>query len=378
MTESKTLEFKESLNPENLHDRLKLVREIVGMANTNGGRIRIGVADDGTVVGVEGDEADKWDPATIGDLLDRFLNPDHLEIDLRLTSDGCPEGRVVVDVIVPKAANPPLVLCRDGNHGNGAQLVFHKNAVLVRHNTKVETARRSDYLRWREDQRNRILQQFQMVVAAPESAQLRMVDSGEVRDEPSYFLSRSVDLFRQRREKLLDGDDLLYLFVNRDALDLTNSDACELLVQSGLRRRATLFFWLALCSCTAAGVADVLTSALSMSDRDKSDMAGVVPLVAALYLTADEYADLIERMEASSYAHIRQAAVEFSDLRAASRAIDERRAGMVDGRALSDFGDDELLAEASALAVSGGRSRVSRRMPNLGLELLTRRLEGAA
>jgi len=377
VTEGKNLEFKVSLDPEDSRDRLKLVREIVAMANADGGYIRIGIADDGTVVGVDASDTDKWDPASIGDLLHSYLNPDYLEIDLHISTEGCPEGRVVVDVRVPKAMAPPLVLCRDGNHGDSTSAVFKRHAVLVRHNTKVEAASRSDYLRWREEQRNRILQQFQMVVEAPESAHLRMVDSDEVRDEPSYLLSRAADLYRQRREKLLDGDDLVYLFTNRESLDLSDGNACELLVQSALRRRATLFFWLALCGCSASRVGAVLESALNMSDRDKSDMAGVVPLVAALYLSPDEYGDLIDRMESSSYAHIREAAGDLPDVEAARHAIADRRASAVDGRSLSDFGDDELLAEASNLAASGGRSRASRRMPNLGLEFLARRLENS-
>lgn len=43
--EGTTLEFKESLSPT-------FARELVGMANTVGGRILLGVRDDGTVVGV--------------------------------------------------------------------------------------------------------------------------------------------------------------------------------------------------------------------------------------------------------------------------------------------------------------------------------------
>lgn len=375
MPEGTKLEYKENLDPTEPKGRLALVREVVAIANAEGGRILVGVRDDGTIIGVpEADRAD-WDPAVIGDLLDSFVNPDHVEVRIGFDREGCPDGRTVVEVGVSQHQAPPLVLCKDGNHPGADPQMFRKGAVLVRHNTKVEPARRSDFLRWREDLRNRILQQFQMVVEAPETAHLRMVADDEVRDEPQYLLSRAVDLFRQRREKLLDGDDLLYLFENRTTLDLTTDDVAELLIQSALRRRATLFFWLGLVDPPSERVREVLDTALGMSDRDKSDMASAVPIVASLYLTEEEYEEIVARMQASSYAHIREAATDFATLAAARAAVAERRTATIEDTALSDLGDDELLARADELVAEGNTQKASRRMPLLGLEFLSRRLE---
>lgn len=369
------LEYKEDLDPTDPKERLALVREVVAMANAEGGRVLVGVRDDGTVIGVPEADRAHWDPAVIGDLLDSFVNPEHVEVRISFHGEGCPAGRTVVEVGVPQHPAPPLVLCKDGNHAGVDSPMFRKGVVLVRHNTKVESARRSDFLRWRDDLRNRILQQFQMVVEAPETAHLRMVAHDEVRDEPQYLLSRAVDLFRQRREKLLDGDDLLYLFENRGALDLTTDDVAELLIQSALRRRATLFFWLVLVDPPPERVREMLDTALGMSDRDKSDMASAVPIVASLYLTEEEYEEIVARMEASSYAHIRDAATDFATLTAARAAVDERRNGAIEGTALADLGDDELLARADELVAKGNLQKTSRRMPLLGLEFLVRRLE---
>lgn len=375
MPEGMKLEYKEDLDPTGPKDRLALVREVVAMANAEGGRVLVGMRDDGTVIGVPEADRAHWDPAVIGDLLDSFVNPEHVEVRISFNEEGCPTGRTVVEVGVSQHSAPPLVLCKDGNHPGADSPMFRKGVVLVRHNTKVESAKRSDFLRWRDDLRNRILQQFQMVVEAPETAHLRMVAHDEVRDEPQYLLSRAVDLFRQRREKLLDGDDLLYLFENRGALDLTTDDVAELLIQSALRRRATLFFWLALVDPPPEKVREMLDTALGMSDRDKSDMATAVPIVASLYLTEEEYKEIIGLMEGSSYAHIREAATDYATLAAARAAVDERRAGAIDGTALADLGDDELLASADELVAEGNTQRASRRMPVLGLEFLARRLE---
>lgn len=375
MPEGTQLEYKEKLDLTDLRARLALVREVVAMANAQGGRVLIGVRDDGTILGIPEADCSKWDPADIGNLLDSFLNPDHLEVSISFDPGGCPVGRSVVEVRVPEHPAPPLVLCKDGNHTGTDSPVFRKNAVLVRHNTKVELARRADFLRWREELRTRILQQFQMVVEAPETSHLRIVADDEVRDEPQYLLSRAVDLFRQRYEKLLDGDDLLYLYENRGALDLSTDYVVDLLVQSALRRRATLFFWLGLVSPSPAKIREILDTALGMSDRDKSDMASAVPLVASLYLTETEFAEVVARMEASRYSHIRDAASTFPSIAIAKAVVDERRAGAVDGTPLSDLGDDELLAAADELASEGNVQKMSRRMPLLGLEFLARRLE---
>lgn len=55
--------------------------------------------------------------------------------------------------------------------------------------------------------------------------------------------------------------------------------------------------------------------------------------------------------------------------------MDEWSAAAIDRGPLSDFADDQLLAAAKALAEQQNSSRISRRLPNLGLEFLARRLD---
>lgn len=110
-----------------------------------------------------------------------------------------------------------------------------------------------------------------------------------------------------------------------------------------------------------------------MSDRDKSDMASAVPLVAAFYLDAAEYLELARIMAESSYAHISEAARDFPTIVEAAAAVEERRSGAIDRVALSSFSDDQLLDHATELAEENNAGRLSRRMPNLGLEYLARR-----
>ena len=373
LTERDDLELKESLDPMAKRDQLRLVKEIVAMANTKGGRILIGVTDEGKRVGVPDQDRSKWDAARIGDLLDKYLNPDRLEVSHSFRRDGCPPERMVVELVVPQYIDPPLVICRDAASDESNRLFFRKGAVLVRNNTKVEPAARSDFVRWRKADRSRIFEGISTVILNPGSV-VQVAHEDLNRDTPSYLLSRSVDLFRRRPDKLLDGNDLLYLFTNRAHLDTNASDRRRLLLHSALRRRATLFFWLALLDTDADEVAAVLDEALNMRDRDKSDMSGAVPLVAALFMSPSRYRGLIARMADSRYAHIRRAASSYPELADARAAIDKRRGTRLYGRPLSDFSNEELLDFAERTIEEGGLVRTSRQLPLLGIEYLVRRL----
>ena len=370
-TERVDLELKQYLDPGVKRDLMRLVREIVAMANTEGGRILVGVTNDGQRVGVPDRDRSKWDPAPLGDQLDRYINPDHAEVGITFRPDGCPEGMVVVEVAVPQYPDPPLVICRDGS--DQSRTIFKKGDVLVRNNTKVEAASRSDFVRWRAEDRQRLLESFKTVLLNP-SATVQITDGTETLDPPSYLLSRAVDLFRQRPDKLLDGGDLLYLFANRHYLETGSSDRRRLLMHSSLRRQATLWFWLGLMDVEPGEVADVLFEALDMGDRDKSDMSRAMVRVGCLFLTPARYRDLISGMESSGYVHIRRAAAQFREIAEAKASIEKQRRMSIEGWKASDFSDQELFARAEREIERGRHVNISRRLPVLGIEYLLRKM----
>jgi hypothetical protein len=111
-----------------------------------------------------------------------------------------------------------------------------------------------------------------------------------------------------------------------------------------------------------------------MSDRDKSDMAGAIPLIASMYLTQQQYDALIAQMATSTYAHIREAAVDYPTMTDAAAEIERRRETSIDGTSLGDLGDQELLDMAEELVSDGSPHRISRRMSVLGIEYLARKL----
>jgi ATP-dependent DNA helicase RecG len=92
--EGTTLEYKESLSPS-------FTREIVGMANTRGGRIILGVRDDGTVVGVRDSNAIR---ARLQDFARNCDPPIHVTVE--------PLGSVILVTVRESDAKP--VQCSEG------------------------------------------------------------------------------------------------------------------------------------------------------------------------------------------------------------------------------------------------------------------------
>ena len=100
--EGHTLEFKNRVpRPE------RMAREVIALANTDGGKVLVGVDDDGTVLGVKDAEEQHW--ALRQALADRILPP--LELDVE--SVRISRTREVIVVHVPASADRPHVLRPD-------------------------------------------------------------------------------------------------------------------------------------------------------------------------------------------------------------------------------------------------------------------------
>lgn len=374
MSEHARLERKATVDLDDSKERLEFVLECVAMANAGGGEIHIGTNDDGTHVGIDAALAGKFDPARVGTLVESFIVPDRLE--LVVTQQTVAHDRVVVTITVPPAAQPPIVLCKVGNHTdrNGKQqCIFREHSVYVRRNTKAEPARREDFRRWIdaavERAQNRILQNLALAVEAGPTATLRVIDDDEVRDAPNFLVSRTTELFKQNNSRLLSGDELAQLWLSRKTLELT-PDAEELIFHSALRKRATLFLWLADLNLTPERIQTLLQRSLSLSDRDKSDAARSILQVAALYLDDAGYALVRDELAASPYKHMRDAADEYPNRDIALQPVGPGRAGRVTGLDLAGLTISEL--EATAESCLRGPTRTQRAVPAIGCEYLHR------
>ena len=243
-------------------------------------------------------------------------------------------------------------------------------------NGRTQLARRPDFVRWRseavDEVRRQVYERLALVVEAPRCATVRILTNDEVHDPPSYFLSRSTDLFRLQPDRLLSSQDLVQLWLSRATLRFDDT-ASELVVQSALRKRATLYPWLAVLPLSDEQIRRFLFGAVTMKDRDKSDAARAMLLVCALYFDEGDYSALAAAVAQSSYAHMREAVEAMPDIGAARRQLENERAvGRGERAGAGDEPDHELLARIDDLVAAQGAG--SRRLPALGLELLERKL----
>lgn len=360
-------------DPDTVVDRLKLVRLVVAMANGGGGRVVLGAPSTGEAQGLGSSAAEMVTGAWVGALVGEFTGGDPL--DLAVDQRPATEGRMVVEIGVRGCPEPPLVLERAGTYPDTSgqeQTVFESRSVYTRRRGRTERARRDDYRRWRADAveqvRRQVAERLALVVEAPVGAQIRVLTEGEVHDPPSYYLSRATDLFRLQPEQLLSAQDLVYLWLHRGSLTIDDAGA-ELIVQSALRKRATLYAWLAHLSLTDDQIRRFLFGAVDMKDRDKSDAARAMLLVCVIYFGYDDYTQLCQLLAGSGYAHMREAAAALPDPVAARHQLEGERLPVASRGQLTS---GELLAQIDAILANQGPG--SRRVSSLALELLERKL----
>ncbi len=367
--------FVEQLDLDDPSDRLGLVRNVVGVMNAGGGRIAVGADSRGRETGVDEGTADQLTAEGLAALVEPFISPDDVAATTR--TRPLPDARHVVEIEVAEPDPLPIVFTASGVHraDDGTEIeLFAGGTVVVATDGRIRAAVRRDFRRWTtlavERERSRLREQLAMVLEAPEGSRLRLLTTDEVRDDPSYFLSRAADLFHQRPERVLQSSDLQYLWPHRATLR-PDRTASELLIQSALRKRATLFLWLAVLDLSPAELKAQLWAALDMRDRDKSDAARSILHVASLIGDDDEYRELQQALADADYTHMREAADAWPTAADARRALTA-----IADRGLRVHSDAELLAMADEILAAGGFA-VLRRAPPVGLELLSRKLERA-
>ena len=354
--------------------RLHLIRDAIAVANSGGGRLLIDLAaapasDDTTNVGFEA--------SNLVGLVEDAVSPDRIDLTATATPTPHVDGktttrRALLTIDIAPAQHPPLVPTRAGSHrsdSGDATVVFAAHGVYVRRGGRTATARRDDFERWRaetvESTRAELLDRLTTVVESPRGARIRVFAEDEVRDEPGFLLSRATDLFRQRPDRLLGGADLGYLWQARHSLRFSPT-AVELIVQSALRKRATLLLWLSHLDPTPQQIDTYLWRALDMGDRDKSDAARAMLQVAALYSDGDRYEALRQALAASRYAHMQETASEWPTAAEAINSLERHR-----NRNLSAQSDDALGRMADQMVDRGG-PQLNRQLSPIGLELLAR------
>jgi len=178
--ESKNLEFKEQFDPSVEGEWIELLKDFVAIANTGGGVVVVGAANDGTPSGVDVSEVLDLDSAQIGDKLFRYVgeNFDDFEV-----LDVQRYGVSVAAIVIGETVASPLVFGKPGNYTNAAgkqKTAFAKGTVYFRHGAKSEPATGADLRGFIERRlqaiRDEWLGGIKNVITAPEGAEMAVIE----------------------------------------------------------------------------------------------------------------------------------------------------------------------------------------------------------
>lgn len=378
MSESTHLDLKISIDPSDKEAMLKLVKHLVAEANSGGGTVRIG----GTELdspGIAKDQISEFDGAKISDLINRYIDPGRASVSHRIVEIGA--DRAIVELTIDPAGKYPFVFSKQGLDNSKKGPVFRPGEIYVRHGAKSEPVTYSDIVaiidRAVERSKQELYRNIGRLVELPNGFQPVYVEApnGELLPCPTTL----IDMTNKRREKdrsaMLDGNALLWCFSSREEIEWTD-DRLSLAIRSGLRRPATLCFWLEK-SPNDRFVEEILLSTLDDLDRDKSDAKNTLLEVAAIFASDRVVETLVSRMGVSSYSHFRNAAKRWKGRADAIASFLAGANSTWNGAPLRAMPTETLYRFADALAedlLSKKNQRAkARSMRDLGREVLRRR-----
>ena len=224
-TETAAVDFKATFDPSSRQDWCELVKDIVAMANTGGGCILFGVADDGTPSGVDVSALLKLDPADVANKIHSYTETHMPSFVIR---SGSRNGRSIAVLEVP-AVTMPIVFTAPGTYPTGPssqKSAFSKGAVYFRHGPKSEPGTSEDLREALQRELSRVksfwLDGISKVVAAPAGATVQVIqqevalrgtpDAAAIRltsDDaaPAFRAIQADELYPYRQKELLAHPD---------------------------------------------------------------------------------------------------------------------------------------------------------------------------
>jgi len=168
--ETATLDLKSGFDSSNNGDWCELLKDIVAMANSGGGRIIIGLNDDGSPSGICSLKSHAIDPAVFVDKIHSYTGVHFAGVSTQIES----HVGTSVTVLVIGDAPVPLVFGKAGNYQptEGKQRsAFNQGTLYVRHGAKSEPATSDDMRdileRHLKRARESLLANLRQVVEAP-------------------------------------------------------------------------------------------------------------------------------------------------------------------------------------------------------------------
>lgn len=142
--ESAKLDYKVGYDPSARIDRIEVAKDLVAMANTAGGYIVVGVADDGTIVGGDPVALTAIDEAVVRAQVQGYIGT---SIELFVNSPVLLDGKHFGVLTVLKSNRSPIVFQKDGQYSQGSgksKVVFGVGDVFVRHGSASERWNQAD------------------------------------------------------------------------------------------------------------------------------------------------------------------------------------------------------------------------------------------
>ena len=368
------VDLKSDIDLDDAGAMMELVKDLIAIANSRGGLIRIGMTEL-AADGIDGEKLTKLDGAKISDQVNRYVSPKKVHVEHNVADIG--GVRVLIDLTISSSGKYPLVVSRLANsQRNGRQIsVMRPGEIYVRHGAKSELASYEDIVAMIDDavnqSRKEFLQNIQRLALLPEGSQVAFSNpSGALLQAPEYLIDFRTSQRSYHRGALLDGNELLWCFVQRN-LFILNEERLAMLVRSALRRTPTLFFWLAE-AISKDTVEEVISTSLQDDDRDKSDANQAILEVGSLLASDACLEEASNSMATSKYQHFRDAASNWAGREASLKVFEDRVAKVRvghDSALETDIGT--LYGEAEAVAraaLEGGKlaPNQSRRLGDLG------------
>jgi len=176
--ESRPLDFKELFDPNNNGDWCEIIKDLVAMANTDGGYLIVGARNDGSSSGTDLQAVASIDQALVVDKIAKYTDVQPEEVNLRHFAHKGIE-RVIFHV---GEADAPIVFVRPGTYQvspRKQKTAFGKGTLYFRHGSKSEPARQADIRRAFEGmlarKRREMLADVRKVIQAPSDHQVLVI-----------------------------------------------------------------------------------------------------------------------------------------------------------------------------------------------------------
>ncbi len=366
--ERENQDYKLYFDVSNGKAKVDLVKNIVAIANSGGGKIIFGRSET-EIVGVEQDVVNALDSAKLDDFIYKFTQP--VRVQLGHNIEKLSNGKYLVEITI-ESVKYPIVFSKQGSWSNmtsNEREVFFEGDIWVRHSSKTEKVTYEDIReiieRGRQEEREKLLSQIQRIATLPEDSELIVVQDGKPISTPKGFLESQIQLRGINKSLVIEPFYLLWLFKHRNQFELKNEEI-SLLIASALRRSATLYWWVLEVDDNPSLIKDELFVTLEASDRDKSDAAKNILDLASIYLSDEDLQKIIERYKRSRYAHFQEEAKNWQGRKARLEKIMRGLNFNIDSKNIFEFTVIELqeLADKLVDEISDGErsSHISRNL----------------